>query len=370
MDNRLKKIIDEEIIDVQGRWRKNHFKIMVVVCIVMVVVEILMGFVLEQASLIHSTKFTYFIKYIMVPSFGYLLVLLITYLLMKTNEINDKVKNYIVSIGFSLISGIICFIHSYFRMSFSTGAICILLTAVYCDTKLTSYTTLVTVALEGIIGITGNWDPSFDKNVEYYMNILMSVFLLGGVYLSTLAIINNETGLRKTIIKRQGAMQLLKEQVMNDPLTGLYNRLALRKFIDDVTDDVYFAMIDIDHFKLVNDIWGHSKGDEILKRVGKLMKDNYQNYRHDFRFGGDEFLLAFVGINEENVVLECERLKRKFDESLDFEIKMKNVSLSIGVAEYDHNIKPSTAIKRADTALYQAKKSNSKKVYIYSESEK
>ncbi len=143
-----------------------------------------------------------------------------------------------------------------------------------------------------------------------------------------------------------------------DPLTGLKNRRALEYEVPSILRDVKFSsstcafvLIDLDGFKRFNDTYGHAKGDEVLKRFGKIVLNSIRGYDIAIRYGGDEFLLVLPGIQSNTVELVLNRVRteiRRFYPELDF---------SFGVACYPENGDTlEVLLEKADMELYENKK--------------
>jgi diguanylate cyclase (GGDEF)-like protein len=154
-----------------------------------------------------------------------------------------------------------------------------------------------------------------------------------------------------------------EEKSVRDELTGLYNRRQIQVELEKAklqadTRSVPFSicLIDIDHFKEVNDSNGHLAGDTVLKEFAKVARDSFRDTDMLGRYGGDEFLQILPDTNLKGAVMHAERL-RVYTHFLDFQklLEQKSISLSIGVAQYRHGEKITDLIARADAALYQAK---------------
>lgn len=164
--------------------------------------------------------------------------------------------------------------------------------------------------------------------------------------------------------------EILKHATL-DALTGFYNRRQLEERIKQEASsakrqhrNLCAIMTDIDYFKKVNDTYGHSTGDLVLKTVSREIKNQLRDYDVAGRYGGEEFviLLPFTKLEEAQMV--AERL-RKAVENKKIELADKqniNVTISLGVAEYKGE---KDFIENADKALYKAKESGRNKVIVY-----
>lgn len=162
----------------------------------------------------------------------------------------------------------------------------------------------------------------------------------------------------------QALQQQLRDQAIHDPLTGLYNRRYLeealaRELIIAERKGLCISAImgDLDHFKLVNDNYGHRAGDEVLRTFGKLLKACSRGSDIDCRYGGEEFLLLLPDMNEESAIERAESLRLALASTpIEFEGSIISVTGSFGVACFPrHGRTGDSLISAADKALYAAK---------------
>jgi diguanylate cyclase (GGDEF)-like protein len=143
-----------------------------------------------------------------------------------------------------------------------------------------------------------------------------------------------------------------------DELTGLPNYRALRNRLADLCAEGArgrsFALVfaDVDHFKLVNDRYGHAVGNEILAKIARVLRTQVRNTDLVARFGGEEFCVLFVDVDEARAIGLAERLRESV-EALEF---AERLTASFGVCEYSSRFSDVEALMRAaDQALYRAK---------------
>ena len=168
----------------------------------------------------------------------------------------------------------------------------------------------------------------------------------------------------------QGKMYQL---ALHDTLTGLFNRRFLAETLDREfsrakreNQPVSLLMIDIDHFKLVNDSFGHKAGDEVLKSFGEHLLTHIRQEDIAFRYGGEEFLLVLPGAASHDSQLRADNI-RKMVEDIGFSIEDRHgqITVSIGVAEYPVNgATPDEVLTKADEALYAAKNGGRNRVEV------
>lgn len=158
----------------------------------------------------------------------------------------------------------------------------------------------------------------------------------------------------------------LSSQAHTDPLTGLLNRRGLHENIEMSllnNSVVSVIVIDIDHFKNVNDTYGHDVGDEVIKMLGRHLKTNSRKTDLICRTGGEEFLMLLPGIDIHLAVVIAERLRKNVAE-MSFPI-CQHITISIGVTSFlPKEVPIDAALKTADNALYRAKKAGRNKVIV------
>ncbi len=158
----------------------------------------------------------------------------------------------------------------------------------------------------------------------------------------------------------------LAEQIENrDPLTGARNRASLlsdlreqQALVRRGVQKCTLAMIDLDHFKLVNDRYGHAAGDAVLIATLRCLQECLRPYDRLYRYGGEEFLLCMINLDVEGALGMAERLRAAVAaQEIPFpgESAPLTITASFGVALLDAASAIEISIDRADKALYQAK---------------
>jgi diguanylate cyclase (GGDEF)-like protein len=166
----------------------------------------------------------------------------------------------------------------------------------------------------------------------------------------------------------------LQFEASHDPLTGLWNRGAILDFLQRessrhrrTSDPLGLIMADLDHFKQINDTYGHLAGDVVLREVGKRMVRAVRGYDFVGRYGGEEFLIIVPGCGTSALKASAERIRRSVCEtpiesdgaSLHATVSLGLVSAILGAQEF-LGLEP--FIEAADEALYQAKRKGRNRV--------
>jgi diguanylate cyclase (GGDEF)-like protein len=162
--------------------------------------------------------------------------------------------------------------------------------------------------------------------------------------------------------KRLELQQLAHElelQANTDPLTGLYNRLKFNQAlaIEILRSKRYqtvfsLMLFDIDHFKAVNDTFGHQVGDNVLVQLSRIVTSEVRATDLLARWGGEEFVVM-INVSDQTAQQAAEKLRVAISRAV-FDV-VGNVTCSFGLAQYTEGDTPETLLARADSALYRAK---------------
>ena len=175
-----------------------------------------------------------------------------------------------------------------------------------------------------------------------------------------------EMQMQQAIGMAQARASAAETQALNDPMTGLANRATFDRFLKDqiaaaqgTNRPLSVVMVDIDHFKSVNDTYGHLAGDEVLKAVAELLKGGVRPRDMASRYGGEEFVLVLPETPGEGCKVVAERTRAKLEVTTIATStgEKLRVTASFGCATYDPEIHstPSLLLQAADEALYEAK---------------
>ena len=193
-------------------------------------------------------------------------------------------------------------------------------------------------------------------------------YLFRGLYVFIMLALGGYIFAQQTHIQRKGAeISRLNNQLMElslkDDLTGCGNRRALmealrRQIAESRRYGEVFsvAMMDMDHFKLINDRYGHPAGDKLLIHFASLLKKSIRKSDSLFRIGGDEFFMIFPRASRDQAVAILEKLREKLEEfPCPWEGEMLPLPVSVGVAEFEEPESLERLMQRADKKLYQSK---------------
>ncbi len=171
---------------------------------------------------------------------------------------------------------------------------------------------------------------------------------------------------------------ILEQETITDPLTGMFNRRYLdRRIAEEFQRAMRFVqtfsifLLDIDHFKIVNDLYGHQVGDAVLQKLGHLLMASVREVDVVIRYGGEEILVILPNTSKENAVELAERLRQQIETTVMVAAVPRqpaiNITVSIGVAEYQFSDgwdNGQKVVERADKALYRAKEKGRNQVLV------
>ena len=224
-----------------------------------------------------------------------------------------------------------------------------------------------------ISGYFGYLFISWERLKDWQGLVVPVIFLLGAnfVWLAISSAFFTVKDLRR--------VALLEHEAIVDPLTGIYNRRHLdRKLEEECAKAMRYGtrlsvlMLDIDHFKRINDTYGHKAGDEVLSHAGKLILSTIRECDIATRYGGEEFSIVAPNMSIGEAVTFAERIREYIEmhpltvSSEQLHRKEINMTVSIGVADF----RPETSdgdslIRHADEALYHAKQNGRNRVEAY-----
>ncbi|MFH2134316.1 MAG: GGDEF domain-containing protein [Pseudomonadota bacterium] len=171
-------------------------------------------------------------------------------------------------------------------------------------------------------------------------------------------------------------MEILKGAAMTDPLTGVFNRRGFEAQSESVFTDPDFAnskgycllMLDVDHFKHINDSYGHLLGDRVLAAIAHTLRIKIQGQDIVGRLGGEEFAILLPNTNLDGAFAVAEHIRQAIERGkirrLDSNESIEGITISIGISKRQKNEKLQDLIARADKALYTSKKEGRNRITV------
>lgn len=194
---------------------------------------------------------------------------------------------------------------------------------------------------------------------------------------------NNEDLLQR-ISDLENSIRELEKDLIHDSLTSLRTRAFFQEESDIYLSAIFNSagnkrnewfgfknlsvlFLDIDHFKKINDTYGHDMGDVVLRDVAQAVLGSVREGDTVARWGGEEMVVMLLGSNEDDAKRKAESIRKKIEELTFDKIPDLKVTMSIGVAHAGEAMASDELVKRADKALYKAKETGRNKVVAYSE---
>lgn len=201
-------------------------------------------------------------------------------------------------------------------------------------------------------------------------------FILIGGYVVYLAVI--ERGAEMLFTLRQAAEKeedlMIQNRVMErlsktDALTGLYNHKTFQNYLDQLVQQaehshsqLQLAVLDIDNFKSINDNFGHSAGDKVLKHVAEVILAKAESHDVVARYGGEEFAVIFTNKSFGETLALLEEIRKAIADLTHPEIGGGRVTVSAGLQNYYYGLSKSDFFKKADAYLYEAKRNGKNRI--------
>ncbi|MCM2321249.1 MAG: PleD family two-component system response regulator [Pseudomonas sp.] len=179
-----------------------------------------------------------------------------------------------------------------------------------------------------------------------------------------------------TVRNRAARARNLKARMVRDSLTGLYNHTHILQLLEDARvrarrdqQPLSFAMLDIDHFKQVNDRYGHPMGDRVIKSLALFLKQRLRKSDHIGRYGGEEFAVVLPDTDAATAARVLDDIRRRFAE-IHFPAQPQDLSCSFscGIAELHGEQEAKALASHADEALYRAKHAGRNRVETFASS--
>lgn len=356
--------------DIEARWQLLVWRTVIAICGVTFALSWILYGVHRVEKNIGSGL--YMLEYIFIPMVIQIITLVVCYFMIKADNISNEKKNYVV-IGLIFVSiGVISFTYYSILPLIMLPSLTIVATALFADQSLTVWSGIAVAVLTAIDMVRYHFVYT-DSVVGINWVGVLSIHLLLIVLLCVMVVIVNThtKALMSSIMGSYNRQVTLMSELMIDPMTGLYNR---RSFEDSLEKEIesaeqtgaksYVTIFDIDHFKEVNDTYGHSNGDIVIKALCKMMKEKSKDMGLAFRYGGEEFVILFHDVELSKVMNVVEDIRTEFRCYYFNFMNKDGITCSCGVAEYIKGESSKAWFNRADSALYKAKESGRNRTVI------
>jgi len=185
---------------------------------------------------------------------------------------------------------------------------------------------------------------------------------------------------QQQVEKLHQELQRARGEAMTDPLTGILNRRGFESMSSQIFNDqstlkkgLCLLMLDIDHFKKVNDTYGHLFGDKVIRTIALTLKSKVRGQDLVARLGGEEFAVLLPETDLSGATAVAEHIRQSIERGkirrINSQEQTAGVTISIGVAAYSKGIDVISLLDQADKALYDSKNTGRNKISVYSQQE-
>ena len=209
--------------------------------------------------------------------------------------------------------------------------------------------TAIILAIGALFLFSTKDSSAFSSNFQLFFEI----FAANVMYMIILYVI---VLLKESVHRGEIRAALVTELALTDPLTGVFNRRKINQLLNEYLHEqgaFSVIMVDIDHFKRVNDTFGHEQGDLILKKIAALLRTNMRQQDVVGRWGGDEFLVVCVNTSDLDYQNIQNRILTINENPL---LKSAGCSLSFGISSFERGDTLVSLLRRADENLYRQKR--------------
>jgi diguanylate cyclase (GGDEF)-like protein len=312
----------------------------------------------------------YLRNYIILPAICFFALTLFVDLLVRSPHLSLLVKEYLVFSLFIIFSFYLCITHDIAKVLLGSFILPIFTSTIFSNRTLTHWIYCTSNLSVLLLGVKTYFTGKLDSSMLMQIFVACCMFLCS--YLLAKVLIRYGHDNLAVLMQLDGKQQSMQVQLKLDPFTGLYNR----KTFDDGLQKVFqecgnantylsLAMIDVDHFKRVNDLYGHAVGDRVLLYLSQLLKNVQTETKQVFRIGGEEFAILFHDCDLEEAIKICEDLRKCMESASLNEMNHANVTLSCGLVCVNPKLTSLEEFsKAADSALYAAKGNGRNQVVI------
>lgn len=252
-------------------------------------------------------------------------------------------------------------VHFTFPMLLALFVIPIFASTIYADRVVVMRTFMVCcfgICVSLLLTFINHKDAMQD---DYFANVFIAVAMVIYVLVSAMAAVENERAKVDLIKRNIRSAARLKKEASHDGLTGLYNRKTILDILTEYMvrakkgKSLHIAVVDIDHFKMINDTYGHSNGDIVLKALAGMFRSMQGRNVIAGRYGGEEFVIIFYNMPYEQVYERVNELREQFAHCIFEELDKRKVTISAGIAAFEHDMDIVEFFDEADRAMYKAK---------------
>lgn len=354
----------------ESTWRRNLFRGCVLLDIVIAVFEFCGFWMFYYSGELEYPVPLYLARFFILPTCINVISTFWVSCVMRREHTSEVQKNQAVCILIFIICAVTECTHYVFPATMCLTCIAIFMTVLFRDVTCNRMFYILSLFVMSI-AVASNYMEGNTNLFYSAMNFIVATVITSLSFYESRLLTRQEQQYIENIMQSNKFQNDLLSELKIEPLTGLYNRKALMESLEAKYQQyqkrkhpLYLVMLDIDDFKLVNDTYGHTKGDEVLVSLGQILKEAVAGEGSAYRYGGEEFILLFEKQTLEEVCKVTENIRREIKSTrFSFMSGDKSVTLSAGIAGFQEEWEVDEWVDKADVALYRAKK-NGKDQYI------
>lgn len=312
----------------------------------------------------------YLWHYIIYPTIGFILLTVTADLLIRSNRVQLIVKEYISLFLFLIFSLYLCLTHRIATVLLASYTLTIFASCIFANVRITRWSFGMSGVALVLTGVKIYFAGDLDRNM--IMQIFVAYYILLCTYFLAKALIRSGNDSLMMLMEYKNRQKSMEEQLKLDSFTGLYNKKTFDVWLPQLMEEcknsnkcLTLAMLDVDKFKRINDVYGHTTGDKVLLRLAHILDSNKYENIYVFRIGGDEFAIIFKEYCVKEAYKVCDGIRSMMGASMHSDTDKIHVTFSCGLASMNLNTNPLELINAADSALYKAKNNDRKKVMIF-----
>jgi len=348
--------------DIFGHWRKRFSKISVMIASIVFIGELAIFFYYLFNGNIKHQEIQYLLLRVILPSSLNGCALGAHFIIIKSDKFNERIKNYSIIYSIFILCSVVAIFHNFFNFLLVVLTLPIYLCSVFADRKLMNSIFIATWPVT-IVAMAVLFLDKVGFDTQYRISTMACcVIYIIVTYIFSMANLRTQEEQINYVYSSYLRQNELIEKLKIEPLTHLYNRSALDEAIKASVERYSvtkraptLALIDLDHFKNINDTYGHANGDIVLITLSNVIQNNLGGSRNAFRFGGEEFIIIFDKNTDEECYSVIQNIKDDFtNHSYDF-APGSHFSLSAGIVKYREEWTAYDWFDKADDAMYTSK---------------
>ncbi len=355
------------------KWKRCIVRADIYIMALILLTEIASYFIMKKAGLIFDTVRFFMIRYVAAPSLFNAAVIVTGLLLLRTRRFAGRRGDYIPLIQMLLLCTSAAITHHIFTIL--AGSLCfpVFVSVVYDRPRITRNVWLLTYpALLAVYAERKYAEIVFGTESPYLiMDTFVAAALTLAAYLTCREVVKYQAEKRQIIDEMHRYELELREELNRESKTGLYNYGAFQNKLYRETEKSRFTrwrlllvIMDIDHFKWVNDTYGHAQGDIVLKRLADLLKKYFKTEEFPTRYGGEEFTAIIREDTLEELTERIEKIREEFS-AQEYGFMDERLTLSAGIAQWKPGMTDKNLFDCADKALYRAKEEGRDQIVIW-----